>query len=183
MPLLVVATATAAAAAAVLLLCCCCCCFVCCCCCSVCLCCRRRHHSCKARPFCFLNYLPMLLLRIVVKAQGGGGALCRRPCGCSSHARMGGERRRPARATGPRCRGGHQVFACPINRRLRLCARVGTQHLFVVVRRRSCVVSGAWVVAVEVSVGASTAAAAAAADVAAATVAVLSLLLQRRSRY
>ena len=23
----------------------------------------------------------------VVKAQGGGGALCRRPCGCSSHAR------------------------------------------------------------------------------------------------
>ena len=30
--------------------------------------------------------------------------------------------------------------ACPVDRRLRLCARVGTQHLFVVVRRRSCVV-------------------------------------------
>ena len=39
--------------------------------------------------------------------------------------------------------GRHQVFACPIDRRLRLCARVGTQHLFVVVRRRSCVLSGA----------------------------------------
>ena len=50
----------------------------------------------------------------------------------------------PARATGPRCRGGRPVFACPIDRRLRLCAHVGTQHLFVVVRRRSCVVSGAW---------------------------------------
>ena len=62
----------------------------------------------------------------------------------SSHARMGGKRRPPARATGPRCRGEHQVFACPIDRRLRLCARVGTQHRFVVVRRRSCVVSGAW---------------------------------------
>ena len=57
---------------------------------------------------------------------------------------MGGRRKPPARATGPRCRGGYQVFACPIDRRLRLCARVGTQHLFVVVRRRSCVVSGAW---------------------------------------
>ena len=30
----------------------------------------------------------------------------------------------PARATGPRCRGGNQVFACPIDRRLRLCACV-----------------------------------------------------------
>ena len=30
----------------------------------------------------------------------------------------------------------------PIDRRLQLCALVGTQHLFVVVRRRSCVVSG-----------------------------------------
>ena len=57
---------------------------------------------------------------------------------------MGGRRKAPARATGPRCRGVYQVFACPIDRRLRLCARVGTQHLFVVVRRRSCVVSGAW---------------------------------------
>ena len=57
---------------------------------------------------------------------------------------MGGKGRRPARATGPCCRGGHPVFACPIDRRLRLCARAGTQHLFVVVRRRSCVVSGAW---------------------------------------
>ena len=47
----------------------------------------------------------------------------------------------PARATGPRCRGDTPVFTCPIDRRLRLCARVGTQHLFVVVRRRSCVVS------------------------------------------
>ena len=61
----------------------------------------------------------------------------RRPCGCSSHARMGGRGKSPARATGPRCRGGYQVFTCPIDRRLRLCARVGTQHLFVVVRRRS----------------------------------------------
>ena len=30
----------------------------------------------------------------------------------------------------------YQVFACPIDRRLRLCSREGTQHLFVVVRRR-----------------------------------------------
>ena len=51
-----------------------------------------------------------------------------------SHGR---KKEAPARATGPRCRGGYQVFACPIDRRLRLCARVGTQHLFVVVRRRS----------------------------------------------
>ena len=58
-----------------------------------------------------------------------------------SHGR---KRKAPARATGPRCRGDDPVFACPIDRRLRLCARVGTQHLFVVVRRRSCVVSGAW---------------------------------------
>ena len=57
---------------------------------------------------------------------------------------MGGGRRPPARATGPRCRGDTPVFAFPIDRRLRLCARVGTQHLFVVVRRRSCVVSGTW---------------------------------------
>jgi hypothetical protein len=42
-------------------------------------------------------------------------------------------------------RGGYQVFTCPIDRRLRLCARVGTQHLFVVVRRRS--LSGAGLVA------------------------------------
>ena len=55
---------------------------------------------------------------------------------------MGGRRKRPARATGPRCRGDTQVFACPIDRRLRLCSREGTQHLFVVVRRRSCVASG-----------------------------------------
>ena len=55
---------------------------------------------------------------------------------------MGGGRKGPARATGPRCRGGTQVFACPIDRRLRLCSREGTQHLFVVVRRRSCVASG-----------------------------------------
>ena len=68
--------------------------------------------------------------------------MCRRPCGCSSHARMGGERRRPARATGPRCRGDRPVLACPIDRRLRLCAHVGTQHLFVVARRRSCVAPG-----------------------------------------
>ena len=52
---------------------------------------------------------------------------------------MGGRGKAPARATGPRCRGGYQVFTCPIDRRLRLCARVGTQHLFVVVRRRSLV--------------------------------------------
>ena len=53
---------------------------------------------------------------------------------------MGGKRKRPARATGPRCRGGTPVFTFPIDRRLRLCARVvGTQHLFVVVRRRSLV--------------------------------------------
>ena len=73
--------------------------------------------------------------------------MCRRPWGCSSHARMGGKGKPPARATGPRCRGEYQVFACPIDRRLRrLCARrVGMQHFFfVVVRRRSCVVSGAW---------------------------------------
>ena len=37
----------------------------------------------------------------------------------------------------PRCRGDHPVLPYPIDRRLRLCARVGTQHLFVVVRRRS----------------------------------------------
>ena len=49
---------------------------------------------------------------------------------------MGGKGKSPARATGPRCRGGYQVFACPIDRRLRLCSREGTQHLFVVVRRR-----------------------------------------------
>ena len=53
---------------------------------------------------------------------------------------MGGKRRPPARATGPRCRGGHQVFACPIDRRLRLCVRVGTQHIF----SSSCVVVRAW---------------------------------------
>ena len=71
--------------------------------------------------------------------------MCRRPCGCSSHARMRGKGKAPAaRATGPRCRGGYPVFACPIDRRLRLCARVGTQHLLVVVRRRSCVVASAW---------------------------------------
>jgi hypothetical protein len=57
---------------------------------------------------------------------------------------MGGRRKPPARATGPRCRGDTQVFTCPIDRRLRLCSRVGTQHLFVVVRRRSCVASGVW---------------------------------------
>ena len=57
---------------------------------------------------------------------------------------MGGKRKAPARATGPRCRGGYPVFAFPIDRRLRLRACAGTQHLFVVVRRRSCVVSGAW---------------------------------------
>ena len=39
--------------------------------------------------------------------------------------------------------GGRPVSTCPINRRLRLCARVGTQHLFVVSCRRSCVVSDA----------------------------------------
>ena len=49
---------------------------------------------------------------------------------------MGGTGRRP------RCRGGHPVSPYPIDRRLRLRARVGTQHLFVVVHRRSCVVSG-----------------------------------------
>ena len=60
-----------------------------------------------------------------------------------SHGRKK-EATRARNGNGPRCRGGHQVFACPIDRRLRLCVRVGTQHLFVVVRRRSCVVSGAW---------------------------------------
>ena len=45
---------------------------------------------------------------------------------------MGGTRR------APRCRGGRPVLSYyPIDRRLRRCARVGTQHLFVVVRRRS----------------------------------------------
>ena len=48
---------------------------------------------------------------------------------------MGGTRQRP------RCRGDHPVPPYPIDRCLQLCARVGTQHLFVVVRRRSCVVS------------------------------------------
>ena len=65
--------------------------------------------------------------------------MCRRPCGYSSHARMGGRGKPPARATGPRCRGDTPVFTCPIDRRLRLCARVGTQHRFV-----SCVVVRAW---------------------------------------
>ena len=59
--------------------------------------------------------------------------------------RSHGRRKEGARrATGPRCRGGYPVLAFPIDRRLRLCARAGTQHLFVVVRRRSCVVSGDW---------------------------------------
>ena len=57
---------------------------------------------------------------------------------------MGGKRKPPARATGARCRGDTPVFAFPIDRRLRLCARMGTQQLFVVGRRRLCVVSGAW---------------------------------------
>ena len=44
----------------------------------------------------------------------------------------------------PRCRSERPVLPYPIDRRrlLRLCALVGTQHLFVVMRRRSCVVSG-----------------------------------------
>ena len=37
---------------------------------------------------------------------------------------MGGTRQ------APRCRGGRPVSPYPIDRRLRLCARVGTQHLF-----------------------------------------------------
>ena len=49
---------------------------------------------------------------------------------------MGGTRRTP------RCRGGRPVSPYPIDRRLRLCALVGAQHLFVVVRRLSLVVSG-----------------------------------------
>ena len=70
--------------------------------------------------------------------------MCQRPCGCLSHARMGGGRRRPVRATGPRYRGDGPVLTCPIDRRLRLCVHVhvDTQHLFVVVRRRSCVALG-----------------------------------------
>ena len=45
---------------------------------------------------------------------------------------MGGTRR------APHCRGGRPVSPYPADRRLRLCALiVGTQHLFVVVRRRS----------------------------------------------
>ena len=54
------------------------------------------------------------------------------------------------KGSGPRAQRGPvagattKFSACPIDRRLRLCARVGTQHLFVVARRRSCVLSGAW---------------------------------------
>ena len=55
---------------------------------------------------------------------------------------MGAGGKGPARATEPRCRGDHPVLPYPIDRRLRLCARVGTQHLFIVVRCRSCVVPG-----------------------------------------
>ncbi len=44
----------------------------------------------------------------------------------------------------PRCQGERAVMTYPIDRRPRLCARVGKQHLFVVVRRRSCVVRGVW---------------------------------------
>ena len=61
-----------------------------------------------------------------------------RPCGAVSHARMGGTRRPP------RCRGGRPVLSRPIDRRLRRCVLAGTQHLFVVVRRHSCVMSGVW---------------------------------------
>ena len=59
-----------------------------------------------------------------------------RSSGGVSHARMRGTRR------GGRCWGDRPVLPYPIDRRSRLCARVGTQHLFVVVRRRSSVVSG-----------------------------------------
>ena len=54
-----------------------------------------------------------------------------------SHARMEGGRRTP------RCWGGGAVLLCPIDWRLRRCVLSGTRHLFVVVRRWSCVVSGA----------------------------------------
>ena len=53
--------------------------------------------------------------------------------------------RRPRAQRGPVAGAAPKWSACPIDRRLRLCARVvGTQHLFVVVRRRSCVVCGVW---------------------------------------
>ena len=45
--------------------------------------------------------------------------------------------RRPRAQRGPVAGASAKFSACPIDRRLRLCARVGTQHLFVVVRRRS----------------------------------------------
>ena len=61
---------------------------------------HREHDHCAS---------PSIL--VVVKMQGG--ALWRRPCGCSSHARMGGKGRRPARATGPRCRGDTQFSLAP----------------------------------------------------------------------
>ena len=58
--------------------------------------------------------------------------------------RSHGRKREGTRArNGAPLPGRHPVFACPIDRRLRLCARVGTQHLFVVACRRSCVVPDA----------------------------------------
>ena len=52
---------------------------------------------------------------------------------------MGGTRR------APRFRGGGPVLPYPIDRHLRLCARVGPQHFFVVVRHASSfVVRGVW---------------------------------------
>ena len=62
--------------------------------------------------------------------------LVARLCGGVNHARMRRTRRQP------RCRGGGPVSPYSIDRRLRLCVRLGTQHLFVVMRRRPCVVSG-----------------------------------------
>ena len=61
--------------------------------------------------------------------------------------RSHGRKKEGARARnerGPVAGASTKFSACPIDRRLRLCARVGTQHLFVVVRHRSCVVAGAW---------------------------------------
>ena len=43
------------------------------------------------------------MVYLVVKAQGWGGALCRRPCGCSNHARIRGYR-------SSRCGGADLVF-------------------------------------------------------------------------
>ena len=66
----------------------------------------------------------------------------RRPCGCSSHARMGGRWKRPARATGPRCRGGYQVFCLP--HRSASSALCPCGHAASFRRRASSFMRGVW---------------------------------------